>query len=88
MSDFFKSKTFTAVLFSIGAIVLALAVFQLGMFVGFRKAAFSFRWGEDYYRTFGGGRKPMEMGMKRDGLFDSHGATGKIIKITLPNIFL
>jgi len=76
------------VLYAILAVVLALLVFQVGMFVGYKKAQFSFGWGDNYFSTFG----------KRDGrpiprfpgedLSNPHGVAGKIIKIALPNLII
>lgn len=79
------------VLWGIGVAIAALLVFQAGVFVGFHKAGFSYRWGEDYYRVFGGHRKAF-MGMPRGfefGEFASpHGSVGKILNVTLPTIVI
>jgi hypothetical protein len=63
-------------------LVLALLIFQAGIIVGYHKAAFSFRFGDNYYRGFerGGPR-----GFPAD-LPGGHGAIGKIVKINLPTI--
>lgn len=87
--NLFQSKKFKIILCIAGAIVIASIIFAGGMFVGFRKAGFSYRWGEDYYRTFGGRRGEPMMGFPQPGDFtNSHGAVGKIIKINLPNIII
>lgn len=54
--EFFHSKNFTWIVKGVAAFVILLVVFQLGVFVGFRKAGFSYRWGENYHRAFGGPR--------------------------------
>ncbi len=72
------------ILYGIGIVVCVLIVFQAGMFVGFRKAEFSFRGGDNYYRAFEGGNRNKGM---MGGFFDrkpfsnAHGAMGEIISI-------
>lgn len=88
LKGFSPSKTFKGIIVGIGVVVAVLLVFQAGMFVGYRKAAFSYHWGEDYYRTFGGQRKNAVMGIPRDDFFNAHGASGRIIKIDLPTFVL
>ena len=88
--NFLQSKIFARILYGIGIVIVALLIFQAGMFVGFRKAEFSGRFGDNYRQTFGG---PKEPGNGIMGIFfgssdfpNPHGAVGKIIKITLPTI--
>ena len=88
IKDVFQSKIFRRVLVGIGVAIIALVIFQAGIFVGYRKSGFSYRWGENYYRTFGehrgrfGKRMP---GFPRGRDFsNSHGATGKIVRVDLP----
>jgi hypothetical protein len=52
-----------------GVIIILFIVFGAGVFVGTKKADFSFRWAENYQRNFGGPR------------FNGHGVFGQIIKI-------
>jgi len=89
---FFKSKTFKTVLVSLGAIILILFILQIGMHIGFRKARFSFRGGENYYRAFGDRQQKnslsFNMGMVHDDFPIAHGATGKIIQINLPTFVI
>jgi hypothetical protein len=86
----FQSKASKEILYGIGATIIILLIFQAGIFVGYHKAAFSYQWGDNYYRTFEGMRK--DPGFARDfirGDFpDAHGTVGKIIKIDLPTIFV
>jgi hypothetical protein len=46
--DFARSHKILAVL---GVVIIELIVFQSGIFVGYHKAAFSFRMGDNYYRA-------------------------------------
>ena len=84
LKEFTQSKSFRGILAGIGIAIVALLIFQAGMFVGFRKASFSYRFGDNYYRAFGDrGPKPFQ-GQPRDGFIEGHGAVGKIASIKLP----
>lgn len=61
----------------LGAFLVVVIVFLFGMFVGEQKARFSYRWGENYHRFFGGPR--FGVGAPR-GFFGGHGAFGEVIK--------
>lgn len=83
--NFIKSKkvaVLIAVLFSLAILV---GTFSMGVVVGFRKARFSYAWGESYHRNFGGPRGGFFAGMFRDfagrDFTESHGTFGQIIKI-------
>jgi len=83
-SRIFKITT-AAVLF----LIIITGVFGLGMAVGYRKANFSYNWGENYHRNFGGPRNgffrqmPMMFG---NDFISAHGTTGLIIKIDGNNL--
>lgn len=81
-----QSKTFRNVLYVIGIVLAALLIFRAGISVGYRKANFSYRWGENYHRNFGGPRGGFMRGMRGDDFANPHGAFGKIIKLELPQI--
>lgn len=85
-----KSKTFKKVLLGIGILIVALVIFQAGMFVGFHKASFSYGWGDNYRKTFEGPRGEFGGGMmggfSRNNLPGAYGAVGKIIKVNLPTV--
>ena len=82
--DFFGSKKASYSLAGIGALILALLIFQAGMFVGYRKAKFSYRMGDNFHRTFG----ERKGGFARDDFPGGHGTIGKIIKIDLPTLII
>lgn len=85
--DFFQSKQLKTMVYIVGISVAILIIFQAGMFVGYRRAAFSFSWGDNYYRTFEA--RPDMMGLVGGRDFpNSHGAIGKIIKIDLPALMI
>ncbi|OHA09476.1 MAG: hypothetical protein A3B37_02120 [Candidatus Sungbacteria bacterium RIFCSPLOWO2_01_FULL_59_16] len=84
--DFVQSKTFRGILVGIGVVLIALFIFQAGVFVGYRKASFSYRWGENYHRNFGGPAGGFMRGPVGGDFANPHGTFGRIIKIELPNL--
>lgn len=52
--DIFDSKIFKAIIIGIGGLIVLSLVFGLGVFVGAKRAEFSFKWAEAYHRNFGG----------------------------------
>src|SRR5260221_14284194 len=84
--SFFQSKKFSRALVVLGAIVLALLIFSAGVAVGFKKASFSYRWGENYHRNFGGPRGGFLVPFSGSEYENAHGAFGKIIKMELPTL--
>ncbi|MCX6793064.1 MAG: hypothetical protein NTY12_03480 [Candidatus Falkowbacteria bacterium] len=86
--EFFKSKTFQVILYVTGALAILLFVFQAGLFIGFRKASFSFGWGENYHRNFGGPRQGFLPGVRGDDFINGHGVAGMIIKIDNKSIVM
>jgi len=85
LKSFFQSKTFKRILWGIGGLIVLLFVFRAGMIVGFKKASFSYQWGENYHRNFAGPRAGF-FGDFMGGDFgkdfiDAHGVFGQIIKI-------
>ncbi|MCX6713900.1 MAG: hypothetical protein NTV48_02240 [Candidatus Vogelbacteria bacterium] len=91
IKDLTKTKTFRGVLFGLVIAVVVLFIFQVGVFVGFRKASFAYQFGDNYYRMFEGrgpekGKGPGIGGMMRDDLQGGHGVVGKIIKVDLPTV--
>lgn len=96
MKELIKSKTFIIAAMVLGIIVVALVSFAVGVTVGFGKAKFSYRFGENYERNFIGPRPDMmgpgpgPMGMIKDklenlegrGFRSGHGVAGTIISIS------
>ncbi|MCX6763452.1 MAG: DUF5666 domain-containing protein [Candidatus Moranbacteria bacterium] len=87
MKDLIKSKKFKIAAIAVGAIIVLLFTFSAGILVGFRKAHFSYKFGENYERNFIG-QKSMNgpRGMIRDlqgrDFRNGHGITGDVISIT------
>lgn len=78
----FQSKLFKLFLLGIGIFILLLLGFKLGMVVGFGKARFSYRWGENYHQNFAGPRGGFfEDFYDNKDFIEAHGVFGEIIKI-------
>jgi hypothetical protein len=86
MNDFFHSRLFLGLIVGLGTAAILLIVFGAGMQAGFRKADFSYRFGDNYERNFGGPRMMLRMPMFGDGFIGGHGTFGRIIKINLPDL--
>ena len=89
----FESRFSFKILCGIGIVIIALLIFSAGVTVGFHKASFGRAWGENYNENFGMGHHNGDLGgIGRIGMMDyfpnAHGATGKIIKMELPNIIV
>jgi len=85
LKEFARSKSFHGILIGLCVAIIILLIFQAGVAVGHRKAAFAYKFGDNYYRAFDerGLRAPFMIGL-RGGLPDAHGAAGAIISLTLP----
>lgn len=81
MKDFFQTTQFKRFIIWLGGIVAALLIFQLGVFVGFRKANFAFRWGENYHTSFGGPKNGFLGEFAGRDYINGHGVSGSVIKI-------
>jgi RNase P/RNase MRP subunit p29 len=64
-------------LIGVGLVFAVLLIFSFGVFVGEQKARFSYRWGENYHRFFGG--PPIGLGRPK-GFFGGHGTVGTVVK--------
>jgi hypothetical protein len=83
-----NSKTVKISIIVLGAAIFTLVVFKLGMIAGFNKADFSHNLGENYRDIFT--NQPPSLGEKINdrSFMNANGATGKIIKINDPLLFL
>ncbi|OIO07396.1 hypothetical protein CO115_04300 [Candidatus Falkowbacteria bacterium CG_4_9_14_3_um_filter_36_9] len=88
---FFQSKEpkiFKIFFLGAGVLIILLLVFQLGVFVGFRKAQFSFRWGDNYHRAFGGPQGGFLQDFEGKDFINGHGISGMIAKIDANNLII
>jgi len=89
LKEFFQSKTFRTVLYTIGVLVIILAIFQAGMFVGIKRALFFYGDGMGKYNSNIDERQGNPFfGMERGDFPNTHGTIGKIIKISLPTFVI
>jgi hypothetical protein len=79
----FESKLFKGIVLGIVGVLILAFVFGLGVFVGTKKADFSFAWADQYHRNFGGPQGGLFgefMGMNNE-FANANGVFGQIIKI-------
>lgn len=90
-NEIIKSKGFKIAALVMAFILVALISFAGGAKIGFRKALFSCRWGENYERNFMGPRPPfggpgfmpeMMRGFEGRDFRNPHGLSGTIISIS------
>ena len=82
-NNIFDSNTFNIIVLGIVCLIILAFVFGLGVFVGTKKAEFSFNWADQYHRNFGGpqgGFFGEFMGTDKE-LPNANGSFGQIIKI-------
>ena len=90
IKNFIQSQSFRGILIGLGIAIVALIIFQAGVSVGYRKATFSHRLGDNFERNFkdprGGnsGFRGSPSGVNMPG---GHGAVGKIVSIEFPLFF-
>lgn len=83
-----ESKAFKVVLYVLVCVAVLAIVFRAGMQVGVRKADFSYRWGEQYHRNFGGPGGGFIQNGLRVPPPNSHGTFGKIISAEFPEFIV
>lgn len=65
------SKNFNSIIYGFVVVVVVLLIFQAGVFVGFHKASFSYKWGDSYQKFF-----EMRGGRKNSGYENIFGSDG------------
>lgn len=88
ITDITKHVSIKAAIITAIAVGLLLGIFQLGVFVGYRKATFSYNWGDNYHRMFAGPRRGFFEDFQGRGFMDAHGLMGDILKIDGNTIIL
>ena len=76
-----KSKKLKIALLTFAAITALLFVFKAGEALGEHNARFSYRWGENYHRIFGGPRSGFFKDFSGSDFLSSHGVFGVVLKI-------
>jgi len=77
----FQSRAFKGVLYGIAAFLILMFVLRIGMFLGFRKANFSYRWGENYHNNFAGPRGGFFKDFAGHDFIEANGIIGRVIKL-------
>jgi len=80
-NNIFESKVFKTVVLSIAVLIILAFVFGLGVFVGTKKADFSFRWADEYHRNFGGPQGGFFGDFMGNEFTNGNGIYGQIITI-------
>jgi hypothetical protein len=80
-NKFFQSKAFKTTLWVMAGLIASLFIFKAGTIAGFKKASFSYRWGENYHRNFGGPRGGFLGDFGGGDFIGAHGVFGQIMKI-------
>lgn len=99
MKEIMQSRKFKIAALGTGALVLALLIFAAGVAVGFKKARFSYSFGENYERNFmgsrmgrggfgPGGMMGFARGFEGRDFRNAHGLAGEIISISDNNIVM
>lgn len=91
IEKFFQSKKLRILIGVLFVLGIILFIFQAGVFVGYKKALFSGRLGDNYYRGLEGGEENGNMNFldfNAGNLPSANGASGSILKISLPNILI
>jgi len=79
--NIFESKLFKIIILSVAGLIILVFVFALGVFVGTKRADFSFQWADQYHRNFGGPQGGLFGDMMGEDFTNSNGVFGPIIKI-------
>ncbi len=97
-NNFLQSKLFKRIVIGVGLLIIVLISFGAGILVGYNKARFSYAWGENYGRNFGGERHnilgiPAGPGFigapgtpPNPGPINAHGAFGTVLNTTSSSI--
>lgn len=87
IKNYIQSESFRGILIGLGIAIIALIIFQTGVSVGFRKATFGHRFGDNFERNFKdprGGNFAFPGDPSGMSMPSGHGAVGKIVSIALP----
>ena len=87
-NKFFQSKSFKITSWVIIGLIVILLIFRAGTLVGFRKANFSYKWGENYHRNFAGPRGGFFKEFNDKDFIEANGIFGQIIKIDGPTLVI
>lgn len=84
IKNLFAQKSTRYFFIAIVTLFVLAVVFQVGTFAGYHKAGFSRDWSDRYERNFGMPRPDSMRGMMYGGYPSAHGASGKVLTVSLP----
>lgn len=73
-----QSSLIKGIVIGLGITFAVILIFSFGVFVGHKKAYFSYRWSDNYHRDFWGGSPKF---FKPKPYFSGHGAFGEVIDV-------
>ena len=73
-------KIFKPLILTLIAVIILLAVYQAGVFVGYRKATYSFRWSQNYHQMFAGPPQGFIGDVQGQAFMDAHGIFGPVLR--------
>ena len=83
--NFIKSKKVAVLMAVLFGLAVLVGTFSMGVAVGYRKARFSYAWGENYHLNFGGPRGGFLRNFSQDFMgkdfIGAHGTFGQIIEV-------
>lgn len=94
IKEFVDSRWFRRTIIAVLAIIVLALVFGAGLGIGYRKANFSYQWGDNYHKMFGGPQggfmrqMPPAPFRMEDDFISPHGTTGLVIKIDGNNLIV
>lgn len=74
-----ESKAFKYFMVIVPVLIILILVFGLGVYVGYRKAKFSYSWGENYEKNFP--KKRGFLGFMPGDIMNAHGTVGSVSEI-------
>ncbi len=80
-NKFLQSKMFKRAVIAVGLLVIISVSFGTGLFVGYHKARFSYAWGENYDRNFGGPHRGIFGFLEGSEFTNAHGTFGTVVSV-------
>ncbi len=85
---FYQTKSFKIFGLVIAGMIAILLIFNIGMNIGFKKAKFSYQWGDNYHKNFAGPKGGFLNDFGHDDFMQAHGVFGQIIRIDGLNLII
>jgi hypothetical protein len=82
------AQSLTTAMKILSVALIVVMIFSFGEFVGFRKAAFTFRQGEQYFRNFDGPQRGFGDEIRGRGFLGAHGTIGTVLSVSSSSIVM